>query len=123
MNYLLKPYGFQIDDNPESNEQYLLLMLALPEPHRQLGPITLMDAVTTLGGASFRPLINPAKRTVRYQLRDGFGEFVNPWILESLNSWIWESGNPSAWEFGNHWICESENPWISESENPWICDS
>ena len=76
LNYLLRPYGFQIDDDPESDEQYLLLILALPEPHRRLGPITLMDAVTTLGGKSFRPSINPVKRTVRYQLREGFAQFA-----------------------------------------------
>ena len=91
LNYLLKPYGFQIDDNPESNEQYLLLMLALPEPHRQLGPITLMDAVTTLGGESFRPLINPVKRTVRYQLRDGFGKFVtDEELAHARKQWLEE---------------------------------
>jgi FimV-like protein len=37
--------------------------------------MTLMDALITLGGKSFRPLINPVKRSVRYQLREGFGQF------------------------------------------------
>lgn len=77
LSYLLRPYGFQIDEDPASDEQYLLLVLALPEPHRQLGPMTLMDALTTLGGNSFRPVINPVKRTVRYQFRDGFTRFAN----------------------------------------------
>ncbi|WP_101757303.1 hypothetical protein [Oceanicoccus sp. KOV_DT_Chl] len=76
LNYLLRPYGFQLDINPDSDEQYLLLMLALPEPHRGLGPMTLMEAVTTLGGHSFQALINPVKRTVRYQLREGFTQFA-----------------------------------------------
>ncbi len=82
LDYLLRPYGFQLDDSheadeqPEADEQYLLLVLTLPEPHRNLGSMTLMDALTTLGGKSFRPLINPVKRTVRYQLREGFGQFA-----------------------------------------------
>lgn len=82
LDYLLKPYGFQLDDShevdeqPEADEQYLLLVLTLPEPHRNLGSMTLMDALTTLGGKSFRPLINPVKRSVRYQLREGFGQFA-----------------------------------------------
>lgn len=82
LDYLLRPYGFQLDDSHEVNEQsevdeqYLLLVLALPEPHRNLGSMTLMDALTTLGGQSFRPLINPVKRLVRYQLREGFGQFA-----------------------------------------------
>ncbi|MCZ0866736.1 hypothetical protein O0V09_16105 [Dasania sp. GY-19] len=91
LNYLLKPYGFQIDDDPDSNEQYLLLMLALPEPHRQLGPVTLIDAITVLGGESFQALINPVKRTVRYQLCDGFGQFVSGEELASARKqWLEE---------------------------------
>jgi FimV-like protein len=82
LDYLLRPYGFQLDDShevdeqPEVDEQYLLLVLTLPEPHRNLGSMTLMDALATLGGKSFRPLINPVKRSVRYQLREGFGQFA-----------------------------------------------
>ena len=82
LDFLLRPYGFQLDDSheadeqPEADEQYLLLVLTLPEPHRNLGSMTLMDALITLGGKSFRPLINPVKRSVRYQLREGFGQFA-----------------------------------------------
>lgn len=82
LDFLLRPYGFQLDDSheadeqPEVDEQYLLLVLTLPEPHRNLGSMTLMDALATLGGKSFRPLINPVKRSVRYQLREGFGQFA-----------------------------------------------
>lgn len=82
LDFLLRPYGFQLDDSheadkqSEADEQYLLLVLTLPEPHRNLGSMTLMDALTTLGGKSFRPLINPVKRSVRYQLRKGFGQFA-----------------------------------------------
>lgn len=104
LNYLLKPYGFQIDDNPESDDQYLLFMLALPGPHRQLGHITLMDAITTLGGASYRPLINPVKRTIRYQLRDGFGQFVtDEELAHARKQWLEEkeksSPSPTDEEF------------------------
>ena len=82
LDYLLRPYGFQldvsheVDEQPEVDEQYLLLVLTLPEPHRKLESMTLMDALTTLGGKSFRPLINPVRRSVRYQLREGFGQFA-----------------------------------------------
>ena len=82
LDFLLRPYGFQLDDSheadkqSEADEQYLLLVLTLPEPHRNLGSMTLMDALTTLGEKSFRPLINPVKRSVRYQLRKGFGQFA-----------------------------------------------
>lgn len=95
LDFLLRPYGFQLDDSheadeqPEVDEQYLLLVLTLPEPHRNLGSMTLMDALTTLGGKSFRPLINPVKRSVRYQLREGFGQFATAEEMEvAKQEWL-----------------------------------
>jgi type IV pili sensor histidine kinase/response regulator len=95
LDYLLRPYGFQLDDSrevdeqPEANEQYLLLVLTLPEPHRNLRAMTLMDALTTLGGKSFRPLINPVKRSVNYQLREGFGLFATAEDMEvAKQEWL-----------------------------------
>lgn len=89
LDYLLRPYGFQLDDSPEVDEQYLLLVLTLPEPHRNLGSMTLMDALITLGGKSFRPLINPVKRSVRYQLREGFGQFATAEDMEfAKQEWL-----------------------------------
>ena len=76
LDYLLEPYGFHLESSPETDEQYLLLILALPDPHRHLGSMTLIDALTVLGGKSFQVVINPVKRTVRYQLRDTFDQFV-----------------------------------------------
>lgn len=76
LKFLLRPYGFTLDEYPETADHYLLLMLALPEPHRHLTAMTLQDALTTLGGKSFQPLINPVKRSVRYQLREGFAQFA-----------------------------------------------
>ena len=88
LDFLLRPYGFQLDNSheadeqPEADEQYLLLILMLPEPHRHLGSMTLMDALITLGGKSFRPLINPVKRSVHYRLREGFGQFATAEDME-----------------------------------------
>ena len=95
LDYLLKPYGFQLDvsheadEQSEVDEQYLLSVLTLPEPHRNLGTMTLMDALATLGGKSFRPLINPVKRSVRYQLREGFGQFATAEEMEvAKQQWL-----------------------------------
>lgn len=95
LDYLLRPYGFQLDDSheadeqPEADEQYLLFILMLPEPHRNLGSMTLLDALITLGGKSFRPLINPVKRSVRYQLREGFGQFATAEEMEvAKQEWL-----------------------------------
>ena len=95
LDFLLRPYGFQLDDShevgeqPEADEQYLLLILMLPEPHRNLESMTLMDALITLGGQSFQPLINPVKRSVRYQLREGFGQFATAEEMEvAKQQWL-----------------------------------
>ncbi|WP_162789643.1 FimV/HubP family polar landmark protein [Cycloclasticus sp. PY97N] len=95
LDFLLRPYGFQLDDShevdeqPEADEQYLLLVLTLPEPHRNLESMTLMDALTTLGGKSFLPLINPVKRSVRYQLREGFDQFATAEDMEvAKQEWL-----------------------------------
>ena len=95
LDFLLRPYGFQLDNSheadeqPEADEQYLLLILMLPEPHRNLGSMTLLDALITLGGKSFRPLINPVKRSVRYQLREGFGQFATAEEMEvAKQEWL-----------------------------------
>lgn len=101
LDYLLKPYGFQLDasheadEQSEADEQYLLLILTLPEPHRYLGAMTLMDVLTTLGGKSFRPLINPVKRSVRYQLREGFSRFATTEDIESAKQrWLEQKAIP-----------------------------
>ena len=95
LDFLLRPYGFQLDgsheadEQSEANEQYLLLILTLPEPHRNLRSMTLMDALITLGGKSFRPLINPVKRSVRYQLREGLGQFATAEDMEvAKQEWL-----------------------------------
>ena len=76
LEYLLDPFGFQLEAVNDIADQYLLFVLGLPEPHRQLGPMTLMDAIITLGSQSFKPIINPVKRTVQFQLREGFIQFA-----------------------------------------------
>lgn len=80
LQYLLKPYGYQLDDAMDDSESlavYVLLTRTLPEPHRTLDAMTLHDALDVLGGASFETVINPVLRTVRYRLKPGFLEYVS----------------------------------------------
>jgi type IV pili sensor histidine kinase/response regulator len=87
--YLLHPYGFRLLNIEEAlPEQALLLTLALPDPHRTLAPITLIDALKLLGGESFEMTINPVKRTVSYALRKGYRQFVTEEEIEqAVKSW------------------------------------
>lgn len=80
LQYVLKPHGYQLDDdadNAESLDFYVLLTRQLPEPHRTLDPISLYEALEVMGGDSFEVVINPVLRTVRYRLKPAFLEYVS----------------------------------------------
>ncbi|AEF05683.1 PilL protein [Alteromonas naphthalenivorans] len=85
IQYLLKPYGYQLDDKTDDEESldfYVLLTRPLPEPHRTFDPISLYDALEVLGGDSYEVVINPVLRTVRYRLKPGLQDYVSE---ENLN--------------------------------------
>ena len=80
LQYVLKPYGYQLDDDADNAESlvfYVLLTRQLPEPHRTLDPISLYEALEVIGGDSFEVVINPVLRTVRYRLKPAFLEYVS----------------------------------------------
>lgn len=77
VDYVLRPYGFRMrmDENtPE--EQYVLLVLPLANPHRTLDTMTLMQALTVLGGESFSVVVNPVTRQIAFQLKDTFRSHI-----------------------------------------------
>jgi len=88
--YLLRPYGLRLLNTEEAlPEQALLLSLALPDPHRTLDPITLIDALKLLGGESFEVTINPVTRTISYALKKDYKQFVSEAeIKQAVKSWI-----------------------------------
>lgn len=51
-------------------EPYRVLLFALPLPQvqRQLGPLSLRQALELLGGPAFRPVIDPVFRLVSFEL-------------------------------------------------------
>lgn len=54
LNYVLTPYGFRLGECVlEGPAQAVLFMLPLPKPHRHMGPLTLRDALSVLGGEGF----------------------------------------------------------------------
>lgn len=67
--FLLQNSGYRLED-PEiaGRHQYALYQFDLPEVHRNLGPMTLWDALTVLGNGGFVPEANPLLRTVRFEL-------------------------------------------------------
>lgn len=97
LDFILAPHGYTLANYPATNDHFLLLVLPLPESHRQLGPITLREAINVLGGDGFEPVINPVTRSIRYQLRDEFQRFVNSEDIE-LAKHSWLNRNKSAYE-------------------------
>lgn len=83
IRYLLAPYGYLINtDEQIPSEQTILLMQVLPEPHRHLALMTVVDALTVLGGESFEPVINPVTRTVQYELKESYQHYVTSLDIE-----------------------------------------
>ncbi|MBL1292703.1 MAG: hypothetical protein COB61_002420 [Thiotrichales bacterium] len=93
LEYVLHPYGFRLLNTEEVlPEQSLLLSLALPDPHRTLDPITLIDALKLLGGESFEVTINPVTRTVSYALKKDYQQFVTEAeIKQAVKMWTQKS--------------------------------
>lgn len=80
LQYLLEPYGYQLDDEIETvevSDLYVLLTRPLPAPHRTLKAMTLQDALSVLGGESFDVVINPVLRTISYDLKPDQKEYVS----------------------------------------------
>ncbi|MCW8885660.1 MAG: hypothetical protein OQK12_10475 [Motiliproteus sp.] len=91
LEYLLKPYGYQLDDEGDETTQldfYVLLTRPLPEPHRTIDPMTLTDVLNVLGGESFEVVINPVLRTVHYRLKPGLQNYVSETDREKAQA-IW----------------------------------
>lgn len=83
MLHLLPPSGYQLADTRNADPQVVLLMTRpLPEVHRQIGPMTLHDALTTLAGAGWQLEVDPVHRLVSFRLhsalRERYAHFTPP---------------------------------------------
>lgn len=114
LELVLQHYGFQLADcQTNTSEQYLLFMLPLPNPHRQLGPMTLSDALSTLGGEGFVHSVNPVTRAVCYQLREEYQRYVDAFDIETARrQWLSfkESASLSVEEIPEQSLSESYGP-------------
>jgi len=73
VNYLLRRSGFNLLPAPPGDEAVgFLLGQPLPEVHRHLGPITLREALLTLGGKAFAVNVDYVYRKVGYQVSPAY---------------------------------------------------
>jgi type IV pili sensor histidine kinase/response regulator len=69
MNFLLLRSGYEMANTLVlSDEAIELLRLPLPEVHRQIGPITLDQALKTLAGDAFDLIVDPVHRKIAFEL-------------------------------------------------------
>lgn len=69
VHYLLQRSGYRLADQHTANPATADLMaLSLPAVHRNLGPITLKQALETLAGPVFRLVQDPVHRLISFDL-------------------------------------------------------
>jgi conjugative transfer region protein (TIGR03748 family) len=73
IHYLLRRSGYQLT-NPKHQQLELTQLLTnrLPDVQRQLGPMTLEDALTILTTPAFILIEDPVHRLISYQLADHY---------------------------------------------------
>jgi conjugative transfer region protein (TIGR03748 family) len=75
LQHLLPPSGYQLADPRHADPQLAVLMTRpLPEVHRQIGPMTLQKALTTLAGEGWQLEVDPAYRLVSFRLKAALHE-------------------------------------------------
>ena len=73
VNYLLRRSGFNLlPPDPGDPAVCYLLSQPLPEVHRRLGPISLREALLTLGGKAFLVNVDYVYRKVGYQVSPAY---------------------------------------------------
>jgi type IV pili sensor histidine kinase/response regulator len=73
VNYLLRRSGFNLlPAGPGESAVAYLLGQPLPDIHRHLGPVSLRDALLTLGGKAFMVNVDYVYRKVGYQVSPAY---------------------------------------------------
>lgn len=78
INYLLQFSGYSLlTEKERSIELNILLKKPLPVIDRNLGPISLSDALTTLAGSAYYLTQDPVNRTVDFKLKTAYQKFLH----------------------------------------------
>lgn len=75
LQHLLPPSGYQLADTRHADPQLAVLTTRpLPEVHRQIGPMTLQQALSTLAGEGWQLEVDPVYRLVSFRLQAALRE-------------------------------------------------
>jgi len=78
VKYLLQRSGYRLADAQVlPHETTDLLALPLPAVHRNLGPVTLVQALETLAGPSFQLINDPVHRLISFELCPAAGRLMH----------------------------------------------
>ncbi len=73
IRYLLMRSGYRMQLVPIQGQKVIqILSKTLPEIHRKIGPMRLIDALTMLTTPAFELITDPVKREIRYQLKNNY---------------------------------------------------
>lgn len=77
INYLLRFSGYSlVSEKKMQKPMRLMLLKPLPVIDRDLGPMTLKDALTVLAGESFKLKIDPLNREIAFELNPGYQKYL-----------------------------------------------
>lgn len=77
VSYLLRFSGYSlIPENKMSPALLTMLSKPLPVVDRELGPVSLKDALMVLGGESFNLVQDPLNREINFLLKPGYQKYL-----------------------------------------------
>ncbi len=77
INYLLSDTGYKLTRHHPDKRVHKLFRLPLPKIHRNMGPLSLAQALTVLAGDPWNLSVDPINRLVSFQLPGHFKEERN----------------------------------------------
>jgi conjugative transfer region protein (TIGR03748 family) len=73
IRYLLKRSGYHMSLIPSQDQKVIkILSKPLPDIHRKIGPMRLIDALAMLTTPAFELITDPVKREIRYELKNDY---------------------------------------------------
>ena len=93
VEYILSQYGYSLGiEEGIHEEQYVLLVKALPQPHREFEVVSVREILIVLAGGVYDLYVNPVSRTITYILKDEYAHYLPQSDIDAAKS-IWYTTN------------------------------
>ena len=91
--HILSQYGYSLGiEEGIHEEQYVLLVKALPQPHREFEVVSVREILIVLAGGVYDLYVNPVSRTITYILKDEYAHYLPQSDIDAAKS-IWYTTN------------------------------